>query len=293
MDKRQRLIHYRNGNLTIDLYDDGTKIRQIPEGTDPQPILPESVDLKVTNKCDGGCLFCHENSTPRGQHASLDPMLEYFAPFAGEVGMELAIGGGNPLSWEPLTTFLSRVSHEFGFFPSLTIHEQHLNHRTARTLAKAQEEKSLFGIGISGAKAPVKEAQGLKNVVYHLIMGIDRIDCLSLFDRVLILGYKTVGRGKTYKPDQQNMYEWYTRLPLFFGKVHMSFDNLALEQLNLKRFLNESQWERFYMGNEGKFTMFIDAVEQNYGISSTDQRRFPLTNLEDDFRHVRQIAAFS
>ena len=48
---------YKNGNYQVTIFSDGTKIRE----TDDDKFIPafsESCDLKITDKCDGGCAFC-------------------------------------------------------------------------------------------------------------------------------------------------------------------------------------------------------------------------------------------
>lgn len=58
---------YKNGNTSVTLYNDGTKVREY-EGT-PNIVHPESIDVKITNYCDLGCAYCHESSTTEGKHA--------------------------------------------------------------------------------------------------------------------------------------------------------------------------------------------------------------------------------
>lgn len=53
------LLKYTNGNYNVTLsLKDGTKIRETEED-EFIPSRPESIDIKITNKCDIGCLFCH------------------------------------------------------------------------------------------------------------------------------------------------------------------------------------------------------------------------------------------
>ena len=68
-----RLVKYRNGNyfVTIDL-DTGTKVRS-NDLDFFEPEYPESMDVKITNCCDMGCKFCHENSKPDGKHVDWRP----------------------------------------------------------------------------------------------------------------------------------------------------------------------------------------------------------------------------
>jgi 2-iminoacetate synthase ThiH len=94
MDKKnmQRisvLARYVNGNHRVEIYSDGTRIRStghwedIGDGNrrwvdDDQDhftyAFPESFDLKVTDYCDGGCAYCHENSTVKGRHGDLSAL---------------------------------------------------------------------------------------------------------------------------------------------------------------------------------------------------------------------------
>jgi hypothetical protein len=59
-------MFYKNGNTFVEIYADGTKIRTTADEENPQPELPESIDLKITDYCDAGCAWCHENSTIHG-----------------------------------------------------------------------------------------------------------------------------------------------------------------------------------------------------------------------------------
>ena len=69
----------------------------------------------------------------------------------------------------------------------------------------------------------------------------------------------------------------------------VAFDTLAMEQLNIKRFLSDEDYEKYYMGDGGSHSMYIDLVKGEFGISSTDNRRWPLTNdIKEMFSLVRQ-----
>ena len=48
---------YKNGNYTVKILSDGTKIRETEED-DFIPAFAENCDVKITDKCDGGCPFC-------------------------------------------------------------------------------------------------------------------------------------------------------------------------------------------------------------------------------------------
>jgi hypothetical protein len=59
----------------------------------------------------------------------------------------------------------------------------------------------------------------------------------------------------------------------------VSFDNLAIRQLDVKRLMTDKEWEEFYMGDDGQFTMYVDAVNKEFASSSVSKTRFP---IEDD-----------
>jgi len=95
---------YKNGNYKVSIYSDGTKIRE-NDLDNLTPSFPENIDLKITNYCDAGCLYCHEDSTKQGLHGNLNVgFIETLQPFT-----ELAIGGGNPLDHPDLIYFLEKL----------------------------------------------------------------------------------------------------------------------------------------------------------------------------------------
>ena len=70
----------------------------------------------------------------------------------------------------------------------------------------------------------------------------------------------------------------------------VSFDNLALKQLEVKRFVSDEDWEHYYMGEDGTHSMYIDLVKGEFGISSTDERRWPvMDDIRDMFKFVRKV----
>ena len=63
---------YLNGNVTVTLFDNGTKIQEWDDNEQPNPDYPNSMDIKITNYCNAGCSYCHEKSTINGKHADLE-----------------------------------------------------------------------------------------------------------------------------------------------------------------------------------------------------------------------------
>lgn len=275
---------YQNGNTTVTIYEDGTKIREFDNT--PEIYFPESLDVKITNYCDLECKYCHENSTIKGEHADLKKLRAVLISLPA--GVELAIGGGNPLDHPNLIEFLIWCQ-ERGLICNITVNQRHLKKHLA-TLETLIEEELIYGLGISIVNNHYKEIEYLKtltnNIVYHVIAGVNDIselDSLSSIGncKVLILGYKNFGRGINYysKEVDKNIELWQKQLPLYLGKFSISFDNLALEQLNVQSMIPKNIWNSFYMGDDFSFTMYIDAVKQEYGPTSKSLDRVSFNEM--------------
>lgn len=274
----EEIAKYKNGNCTITLMSDGTKIREYKNK--PKVLFPESIDIKITDYCDMGCAYCHESSTKKGKDGNLDKLLDITKPLPA--GVEFAVGGGNPLSHPDLILFLG-VLKARGIIANITINQGHLK-VYYKLIAYLIKENLVKGIGISITNTNfnyVKKILELSNnVVYHLIAGVNdikTIDDLILLGecKVLVLGYKVFGFGVNYNSPKinQELNNWYINMPKYIGKCSMSFDNLAIEQLDVKRLFTHDGWDKFYMGNDFEFTMYIDGVKEEYAPTSRSNQR--------------------
>lgn len=306
------LQEYKNGNVDVKIYEDGTLEREYPDDQEPMPEFPSSIDVKITNYCyptedNPICSYCHEKSNTKGKHSSIDKLLNTLSVLPA--GVEIAIGGGAAQSHPNFKHFLSTIRKQ-GLIPNLTINEKHL--KDSFNDLNSYINKDIFGIGISYSDKryfeDIKKYIELSdNVVFHLIMGINKLsdidDLLELCNsyskkcKVLILGYKQFGWGINYyvknKSVEDNKYSWYTQLPRYFNKENLilSFDNLAINQLNLKRFFFEESWNQFFMGEDFTHTMYIDAVNEQYAPTSTSdystRKSFDDLSLIDYFKTYR------
>jgi len=289
------LYKYLNGNVVVSIYDNGTKIQEWPDEEEPSPIFPNSFDLKITDYCDLNCAFCHEMSTTSGIHGDLHKMLDIVKILPP--GTELAIGGGNPLDHPDLVAFLSACK-SLGLICNLTVNHKHILSNLA-LLNKLLDNTLIYGLGISidgNSNLKIMELLDKRdNIVYHVISGVDSINILekikeSKVSKVLVLGYKEVGRGIKFfdKKVEENKKEWHQKLYKYIGKIHLSFDNLAIKQLNVKRFFNDSRWKELYCGGDGVFTFYIDLPKEQYAMSSTSNVRYELeSNIAEMFKNIR------
>ncbi len=292
------LNRYKNGNVIVTLLDDGTKIQQWDDEEEPNPTFPVSLDLKITGYCDAGCEFCHEQSTIHGRHGDLSSILKTLKSLPR--GTELAIGGGNPLDHPHLLGFLEVLKMR-GIIPNLTVNYKHLKQdKYMDQVNHLLSEKLIYGLGLSIPdnfdEKVIERLVNKTNVVYHVIAGINDISVLdkiikSYVKKCLILGYKVFGRGGKYFSDavQENVADWHHRLENYIRKIHLSFDNLAIKQLNVKDLLSEGEWNQFFMGDDGQFTMYYDGVEQEFARSSTGKVRHKVEGpIEELFAKVKE-----
>ena len=289
---KQLLQKYENGNYTVFLYTDGTK-EKITQEECFKAAFPDSIDLKITNYCDANCPMCHENSGTHGLHADLN------APFLSSLpaGIELAIGGGNPLSHPDLIPFLERMK-KAGAVCNITVNERHLIADYA-LIAQLIDKKLVWGVGVSVTNASDKTVEFLKsysNSVAHLICGIVTPQILKKLNntKVLFLGYKQKGRGEKFYTEEieNNIIKLKKVLPYLFNHFScVSFDNLALEQTKIFKYLSKKAYATRFMGKDGEGSMYIDLVNKKYALSSTSTQTFDLQDsLTKMFSHVNAIA---
>lgn len=282
----KKVCSFKNGNTFVTLFEDGTKVREY-EGQ-AVPIHPETIDLKLTDHCDLGCKYCHESSTKAGHHGDLNALLNKLSVLPK--GIELALGGGDALSHPDFIPFVKECKKR-GWICNLTINQGHLN-RYSDVLEMLVNEELIKGVGVSVTSknyrivAPILDLS--PHVVFHVIAGVHGVDVLqdlhAAFGRVnvLVLGYKKHGFGISFHDDavDAKIREWYMFLPKYFDALHLSFDNLAIEQLNMRRFFTNEGWDKFYLGDDFSFSMYIDAVRGEYSPTSrTMVGRKPLSEM--------------
>lgn len=285
---------YQNGNYTVTIFNDGTKIRE-NDLDFFEPAFAENCDVKITDKCDGGCAFCYEGCTVNGKHGDIlnYKFLDTLHPYT-----ELAING-NDLTHPDLFVFLQKMIDK-KIIVNMTVNQVHFE-RCYPLIRFLVEQGAIHGLGISLNKPTKKFVDMVKefpNAVIHTINGIlSPEDYEVLKDnglKILILGYKQLRRGVDYYDSHElevtKLQNWlYDNLEEMLNHFEVvSFDNLAINQLNVKRLLNEDQWDEFYMGDDGNYTFYIDLVEGTFAKNSLSMERWPIMdNIDDMFKKVR------
>lgn len=288
--------------------------------------VPELVDVKITDFCDYGCKFCYMGSTEEGVHAPLSRIIEIADKFK-ELGVyEVALGGGETTSHPDFAKILN-VFADRGISPNFTTYGTNWasNPVIVETIIDIMSNKRMcVGIGVSvhtvrdlGKLETIRnlfsetlKTHGLKtyhrpNLIAQTVVGVtpysetQKIIEASLGSNIslLALGYKTTGRGASFKEkktadvsgllDSVSSYfknswgptEFYER------KTTFSVDTSFIDQ-HRSELVAAGIPECLYASPEGAFSMYIDAVEGIMGPSSYSPERnqkLDLENLKEKF----------
>ena len=263
------MIIYNNGNYQVQIHPDGTKIRTSLDNTF-KPRFPETLDINISNHCIHNCPMCYIDANTKGKHGKLSLINRLDIP----EHVELAI---NYAQHPDLVTYISDWSSSY--IVNMTCNLSDFKHpdRVAHINQCIQAGITAIGLSVSDALPSQldivlpKISTNLPNLVIHCINGITPRSTieylLSNNYKVLILGFKHKGRGKSMQPTLLSSGD--IKHLLSINQSVLSFDNLALTQLDLKSHLDPDLYSRIYMGNDGSFSMYIDTVSGTYNTSST------------------------
>ena len=291
------LGRYMNGNFRTTIFSDGTVIRET-EDDEFIPAFASNMDIKISNYCDMGCKFCHEGSTKNGKHGDIlnEKFIETLHPY-----QEVALGGGDATSHPDLIPFLQKLKDR-KVIVNMTVNQKHFEQKQD-LIRRLVDEKLIYGIGVSLVN-PTDEFISLvkqyPNAVIHVINGVLRPSDIEVLSdnnlKMLILGYKHLRRGNEwYNEDLENIVVKQMWLKENLADIinHfkvVSFDNLAIEQLDVQRLMSKEEWDEFYMGDDSEFTYFIDMVERKFAKNSTTplNKRYDLLDSVDEmFEKIR------
>lgn len=244
-----------------------------------------------------GCKFCHEGSAKNGKHGDIlnQKFIETLHPY-----QEIALGGGDATSHPDLIPFLHRLKDR-KVIVNMTVNQKHFEQKQ-ELIKKLVDEKLIYGLGVSLVN-PTDEfislIQQYPNAVIHVINGILKPSDVEILSdknlKMLILGYKQLRRGGDYlykefesiTTKQMWLKENLESIIEHFKVV--SFDNLAIGQLEVQRLMSKEEWDEFYMGDDGSTTYYIDMVEQKFARSSTadfDKRYDLLDSVDEMFKKI-------
>lgn len=292
-------------SVTIFSRTTGNKIRITENNGDyTKSTYPELVDVKITNYCPFGCEFCYQASTKEGSHASFED-IERVAQMLGEMGVfEVAIGGGEP-TMHPRFLDILKLFQSKGIAPNFTTFSKHwlkdeklvkflstewvgsvgVSVHSVKDIDKADAMLSDWRTGKKGVFNRVslwdRDYTRSTLVVQHVVGSVPMDETIKIVKEcaereihLLLLGYKDVGFGTAYQKHNTDGFE--TVLKLALESKHwdmmLSVDTAILQNFpDLPKVFNNID-ERLYTAEEGKFSCYIDAVEETMGPSSYCQK---------------------
>ncbi len=293
-----KIAKYKNGNTYTTLYEDGTK-EHFTMDDDFKFEFSESCDIQISQCCDNGCEFCYYGCTPKGAHGKLTgwKFFETMHPYT-----EIAINLQCPIP-DDIFSFLWEM-HNRKVIVNVTVNQNHFMRSDIRKLLREAISDGLIkGVGISLTDSTQKDFIGMvkqyPNTVIHVIAGVTPWEDIQYLMghglKLLILGYKAIGRGARYLTDyysyvcgdierlEDNLDD------ILNGFKVVSFDNLAIEQLHIRDRLSDKEWEMFYGGDDGTVTFFIDLVKGVFARSSLSQIVYPIgdNSIDEMFEIIR------
>lgn len=293
-------MKYRNGNavVTLDLRD-GTRIIEYPDNEPLTLQTPLNIDIRVSTQCPYGynvetqkstCAFCHESALVDGQECHYGILQQILMDAKLPRGTEIALGVNEVT--DNLVQFVKKL-YRLGLVVNITMNERYILQYGDQGLK--QMLPYVFGLGISyrslqGCLSLPDWIADYPHTVIHVINGIDNFDDIKelgiKYRKLLVLGEKDFGfnRGKVNldTPEHKQWKSNIMQLTKIFDIV--SFDNLVLQQLEIRGKITDEEYKSFY---QGEHSMYINAVEQYFAPSSRTRnniKHFGETDLRSYFQ---------
>lgn len=270
-----KTINYRFDKNALAFFNtkNGAKIR-LSLGKYSKASRPELADLKITDWCDVGCLFCYQNSDLLGKHASLENIEKVITALSKAKVFECAIGGGEPTGHPDFIKILEMFNNA-GVIPNFTTKKPAYIRKNWENI-----ENLIGGFAYSAETSGQihSAAKMFKNVPnnkisLHYVMGLGNKDHFKEYlkaaaehnYRVTLLGYKTSGRGKDVIPFPYNWWiEAVNELIKDDSCPSLSIDTPLAEQFDGLMPVEKHT----YFTREGAYSMYINTVNLTFGASS-------------------------
>jgi organic radical activating enzyme len=296
----------------------GAKIRasfRPDTATYDKSTVPELVDLKISDYCSYGCAFCYQGSTRQGKHGDLDNIKQILDALAQMQVFEVALGGGEPTHYPHLAEVLQHA-HEHGIVPNFTTFGVDWL-QNAELVKTVQQTVGAIGVSVHSAKELSKVAKidhvlngqrgwGERRVqvtAQHVVGSVDISETAQLLDAcwdtgvdLLLLGYKPVGFGALHAPHDMTGLDTLLRLrrdrkPHWRAKISMlGVDTAFVQQFG--SLLTELEIPQVLVtSEEGKFSMYVDAVKLEQGPSSYMPDQMQCLNMQDLHTSIRSAYA--
>jgi len=271
-----------------------SRFMQGPQKPVPKAEVPELVDVKITGFCPAGCKFCYQGSGPNGTHAKTQdlygqgqhPDLYSLIYHLAQMRVfEAALGGGEPTLHPDFLDILKNLRGH-GIVPNFSTRSLvWLGHRNAgqiaetcgsfaysvstgkdvKALARALHKAGLEGLLDDGDKVAVQYVLNTGGDLYGVLEEARK----SLnYTRVTVLGFKRAGLGKDFQEVPEDWVSTVRRVRREHSCVPIGVDTLVVQRHGEELRDKLGVQEALMTGEEGKFSMYIDAVSGTMGPSS-------------------------
>lgn len=266
---------------------DGAKFRVSFGNQDIAPVTddqksdaPELIDVKITDHCPFECSFCYQGSTKKGQHAQSGWIYNIQAACARLKVFEVALGGGEP-TLHPDFVGILQGFRRYGVVPNFTTR----NMAWLRDPEKCREIMAHAGSWAFSTENPedigklhaLLVSQGYDRKHFPSVQYIIGVGNPYAFESVVkacqnagfkltLLGAKDTGRGKEKSWER---FDWIKVMKEATKDSGFAFGiDTALVQQYRAEIKKARIPEWCYHTHEGKFSMYIDAVEGKISPSS-------------------------
>jgi len=261
--------------------DNGTKVRfsfNANKKEYKKSKYPELVDLKIIDYCESNCPYCYQNSSIEGKYVDKQKLYSIFYRLSDHKVFEVAIGGGDVMSHPDIMEILG-YCRNLGMIPNISVRSTSWLHDE-----KKRRVLELCG-GIAFSVSNSNEIENIDKIFTDLKLPKNKVtfqvilELVDLADIIkacknpnetywlyplTILGVKDVGRGKGF--------EWKKVDESWVKLVSRSQSNTGIDTILARKYhddLDKYGVSRLLRTEEeGKFSMYIDAVNGKFGESS-------------------------
>jgi hypothetical protein len=279
----------------------GTKIRFSFDREAPEYVktsAPEHIEVNVTDWCDRGCEFCYRDCTPSGQHANTNAFYAITRAVEDHRIFSVGLGGGETTAHPKFREIVSMLAHTNAV---VTFTTATLDWLIAPWAPEVIDKVSQFAYTVRGQKealdaitllnsqrVPISKLRfnvPLEVASYYELPSI--LETGQVHDiPVTLLGFKDIGRGKTYRRDKDTMSQVFKALARAKGENKIG--RIGIDTVLADKYMAEINgiipyYDHFATGTEGKFGCFVDAVSGTIARSSYQMEDSQVIKFDRDF----------
>lgn len=257
--------------------------------------VPTLVDISITSYCDKGCKFCYQSSSIHGKHADKNHVFSVLDKLKKAGVLEIVFGGGEPTSHPDFSEIL-KYAKNLGFVVSFTTRNytldshpavKHILDNTKSIAFSCNTPEDVEKVVEYDARLDAKNIWFRGNTTIQNILGLTNLEGLKEFldecsnnyitQNVSLLGYKEFGFGANRK--SENVDGWIDLIKTYVddneNKCNLSF---GIDSIVVKKYKDELISSgidyRMLVAEEGKFSCYIDTVNNTIASSSFTNTKF-------------------